>query len=247
VEKPETSAGVGGGEDATADPAAATGLTRYGAGDVCGEVPLLLPGSVHFCLKVEVRAASSLVHAYGLQRLDYATLAAQFPHLTALLAGLLGAAFEANFGSWVTVTAPKDFDYEDMVDEAQVRSGVRRGLLPHLPPHDAARPVAPPPARPPPPPASNGASFAAPRSSPGPAAAAKEQPRAVSADALPVGPTNGSLQAASEEAGGGGSAGRKRPPKTKATQAAGAAGAGVAAIETKARTAKGLGKSKETL
>ena len=38
---------------------------RYSAGDVVGEVLLLLPDAVFFQLKVEVRATSALVQAYG--------------------------------------------------------------------------------------------------------------------------------------------------------------------------------------
>jgi hypothetical protein len=98
-------------------------MHRYRAGDVVGEVPMLLPDGMNFTLKVEVRAASSIVHAFGLQRLDYATLSAQFPDLATVLAGCLGEAFEANFRDWVNITSPKDWSYEDIVEETKVRYG----------------------------------------------------------------------------------------------------------------------------
>ena len=98
-------------------------VRRYRAGDVVGEVPMLLPDGMNFTLKVEVRAASSIVHAFGLQRLDYATLSAQFPDLATVLAGCLGEAFEANFTDWVNITSPKDWSYEDIVEEAKVWYG----------------------------------------------------------------------------------------------------------------------------
>eukprot|EP00614_Pseudopedinella_elastica_P006509 CAMPEP_0172586460 /NCGR_PEP_ID=MMETSP1068-20121228/5838_1 /TAXON_ID=35684 /ORGANISM="Pseudopedinella elastica, Strain CCMP716" /LENGTH=396 /DNA_ID=CAMNT_0013381281 /DNA_START=16 /DNA_END=1206 /DNA_ORIENTATION=+ len=88
--------------------------SRHGRGDFLGEVPLLIPDSVQFELKVEVRAAEPQTQVFSLSRQDYCALQGTFPQITKQLDILLQGAFEANFQQWVQITS-KDFDYESMI------------------------------------------------------------------------------------------------------------------------------------